>query len=111
VIGDAEDVEAVSPVEIDELGKRQIPVAPGGVCMQLAEQTTRRPSSLPVLPDKTGTWGSMLRQTGVEAVKTQTAPVAAPRPSCDPAMRPDSPPRHRARAVFRLGEAAWGDAW
>ena len=38
MVGDAEHVEAVAPVEIDDLAERQLPVAPGRVRVQLAEQ-------------------------------------------------------------------------
>jgi hypothetical protein len=31
MVGDAEHVEAVAPVEIDDLAERQLPVAPGCV--------------------------------------------------------------------------------
>jgi hypothetical protein len=38
MVGDAENVEAVPPVEIDDLTERQLPVAPGCMRVQLAEQ-------------------------------------------------------------------------
>jgi hypothetical protein len=38
VVGNTEDVEAGSAVEIDELLQRELAVAPGRVCVQLAEQ-------------------------------------------------------------------------
>jgi hypothetical protein len=38
VVGDGEHVEAVRPVEIDELGKGQCPVAPPRVGVELAQQ-------------------------------------------------------------------------
>ena len=38
VVGHAENVETGIPVEIDELGERQHPVAPGGVCVELAKE-------------------------------------------------------------------------
>jgi hypothetical protein len=38
VVGDAEDVEALPPVEVDELRHRQEPVAPGRVGVELAEE-------------------------------------------------------------------------
>lgn len=38
VIGDAEDVEAVPSVQVDELGNHQRAVTPPAVCVELAEQ-------------------------------------------------------------------------
>ena len=38
MVGDREDVEAVASVEIDELGKRQLSVAPARVRVELAEK-------------------------------------------------------------------------
>ena len=38
VIGDADHVEAAAAVEVDQLGHRQLPVAPAGVRVELAEQ-------------------------------------------------------------------------
>jgi hypothetical protein len=41
VVGDAEDVEARAAVEVDELAERELPVAPGGVRVELAEECLR----------------------------------------------------------------------
>jgi hypothetical protein len=38
VVGDAEDVEARTPVEVDELAQGELAVAPGRVGMQLTEK-------------------------------------------------------------------------
>jgi hypothetical protein len=38
VVGDAEDVEAARAVQVDQLGKRKVAVAPGGVSVELAEE-------------------------------------------------------------------------
>jgi hypothetical protein len=38
VVSDTEDVEAARAVEVDELGNREVAVAPGGVSVQLAEE-------------------------------------------------------------------------
>src|SRR5262249_30632190 len=52
VIGDAEHVEVVPAVEINELPERELAVAPRGVCMKLAEQEAVH--HLEVLSNPTG---------------------------------------------------------
>ena len=44
VVGHAEHVEALAPVEVDELGKRQRTVAPARVGVELAEQRLDLPA-------------------------------------------------------------------
>ena len=47
VVGDAEDVEAGSSVEIDELGDGELAVAPARVGVELAEQWSEASSHCP----------------------------------------------------------------
>ena len=47
VVGDAEHVEPVTSVEIDELGDGQLAVAPARMRVQLAEQRSETPSHCP----------------------------------------------------------------
>jgi hypothetical protein len=44
VVGDAEDIDARLTVQVDELRQGQIPVAPGGVRVQLANKQVAHPS-------------------------------------------------------------------
>jgi len=44
VVGDAEHVEAVASIQVDELGDAQCTVAPVRVGMKLAEQRTEAPT-------------------------------------------------------------------
>jgi hypothetical protein len=77
VVGDGEHVEAVRPVEIDELGKGQCSVAPPRVSVELAQQgldLPAHPSSGCVSPDET--WGDIRLRRGKEPV---TAPTLSAR--------------------------------
>src|SRR5262245_57361231 len=38
MVGDAQDVEAMRSIEVDEVGERQPPVAPGGVRVEFAQE-------------------------------------------------------------------------
>jgi hypothetical protein len=46
VVGDAEDIEPAPPVQVDELWKRELAVAPRRVRVQLAEQRLDSPAHL-----------------------------------------------------------------
>ena len=55
MVGDGQHVEAVLPVQVDELGKRQVPVTPRRMCVKLAEQQAVH--HFEVLSNRTGPGG------------------------------------------------------
>ena len=87
VVGDTEDVEAVHPVEVDELAQRQLAVTPGGVRVELGKEGARsRPHHIQRCWQARRPWGqkwSICREELVDADVHRHAGTLARMPTAE----------------------------